>query len=48
MAAVLIVVTEAVLAVDLEALKILSIIGALFMIAGYGRVSRAVEPAYEV
>jgi len=31
-----------------EALKNLSIIGALFMIAGYGRVSRAVEPAYEV
>jgi putative oxidoreductase len=32
----------------MEALKNLSIIGALFMIAGYGRVSRAVEPAYEV
>ena len=32
----------------IEALKNLSIIGALFMIAGYGRVSRAVEPAYEV
>ena len=32
----------------MEALKNLSIIGALFMIAGYGRVSLAVEPAYEV
>lgn len=32
----------------MEALKNLSIIGALFMIAGYGRVSRAAEPAYEV
>jgi putative oxidoreductase len=32
----------------MEALKNLSIIGALFMIAGYGRVSRAVEPAYEL
>src|ERR1700686_3872452 len=29
-----------------EALKNLSIIGALFMIAGYGRGSRMVEPAY--
>jgi putative oxidoreductase len=29
-----------------EALKNLSIIGALFMIAGYGRVPRTVEPAY--
>jgi uncharacterized membrane protein YphA (DoxX/SURF4 family) len=29
-----------------EALKNLSIIGALFMIAGYGRVSRTAEPAY--
>jgi len=29
-----------------EALKNLSIIGALFMIAGYGRASRTVEPAY--
>jgi putative oxidoreductase len=32
----------------MEALKNLSIIGALFMIAGYGRVPRTVEPAYEV
>src|SRR6202163_694914 len=30
----------------LDALKSLSIIGALFMIAGYGRTSRTVEPAY--
>ena len=30
----------------MEALKNLSIIGALFMIAGYGRGSRMVEPAY--
>jgi putative oxidoreductase len=30
----------------LDALKNLSIIGALFMIAGYGRMSRAVEPVY--
>ncbi len=29
-----------------DALKNLSIIGALFMIAGYGRASRAAEPAY--
>jgi uncharacterized membrane protein YphA (DoxX/SURF4 family) len=29
-----------------EALKNLSIIGALFMIAGYGRAPRTVEPAY--
>jgi putative oxidoreductase len=29
-----------------EALKNLSIIGALFMIAGYGRTSRIAEPAY--
>jgi uncharacterized membrane protein YphA (DoxX/SURF4 family) len=29
-----------------DALKNLSIIGALFMIAGYGRMSRTVEPAY--
>jgi putative oxidoreductase len=29
-----------------DALKNLSIIGALFMIAGYGRGARAVEPAY--
>jgi putative oxidoreductase len=29
-----------------EALKNLSIIGALFMIAGYGRTARTVEPAY--
>jgi uncharacterized membrane protein YphA (DoxX/SURF4 family) len=29
-----------------EALKNLSIIGALFMIAGYGRTPRTVEPAY--
>jgi putative oxidoreductase len=32
----------------LDALKNLSIIGALFMIAGYGRKSRAAEPVYEV
>jgi putative oxidoreductase len=31
-----------------EALKNLSIIGALFMIAGYGRSARTVEPAYDV
>src|SRR6202045_152475 len=31
-----------------HALKNLSIIGALFMIAGYGRMSRAPEPAYDV
>jgi putative oxidoreductase len=31
-----------------DALKNLSIIGALFMIAGYGRMSRTVEPAYDV
>jgi uncharacterized membrane protein YphA (DoxX/SURF4 family) len=31
-----------------EALKNLSIIGALFMIAGYGRTRRDGEPAYEV
>jgi putative oxidoreductase len=30
----------------LDALKSLSIIGALFMIAGYGRAPRTVEPAY--
>ena len=30
----------------IHALKNLSIIGALFMIAGYGRTSRTVEPAY--
>ena len=30
----------------MDALKNLSIIGALFMIAGYGRVSRTSEPAY--
>jgi uncharacterized membrane protein YphA (DoxX/SURF4 family) len=30
----------------LDALKSLSIIGALFMIAGYGRTPRTVEPAY--
>jgi uncharacterized membrane protein YphA (DoxX/SURF4 family) len=30
----------------MEALKILSIIGALFMIAGYGRTPRTIEPAY--
>ena len=29
-----------------DALKNLSIIGALFMIAGYGRTSRSVEPIY--
>jgi putative oxidoreductase len=32
----------------LDALKSLSIIGALFMIAGYGRGARTVEPAYDV
>ena len=31
-----------------HALKNLSIIGALFMIAGYGRGARAIEPAYDV
>jgi putative oxidoreductase len=31
-----------------EALKNLSIIGALFMIAGYGRRTRETDPAYEV
>jgi uncharacterized membrane protein YphA (DoxX/SURF4 family) len=31
-----------------EALKNLSIIGALFMIAGYGRRTREADPAYEV
>jgi putative oxidoreductase len=31
-----------------DALKSLSIIGGLFMIAGYGRTPRAVEPAYDV
>jgi putative oxidoreductase len=31
-----------------HALKNLSLIGALFMIAGYGRMSRAPEPAYDV
>ena len=31
-----------------EALKNLSIIGALFMIAGYGRRTRAADPSYEV
>jgi putative oxidoreductase len=31
-----------------DALKNLSIIGALFIIAGYGRTSRAIEPAYDV
>src|SRR3981081_856249 len=30
----------------MDALKNLSIIGALFMIAGYGRTPRTVEPAY--
>jgi uncharacterized membrane protein YphA (DoxX/SURF4 family) len=30
----------------LDALKSLSIIGALFMIAGYGRGARTIEPAY--
>jgi putative oxidoreductase len=30
----------------LDALKNLSIIGALFMIAGYGRVARSAEPVY--
>ncbi len=32
----------------LDALKNLSIIGALFMIAGYGRSPRTMEPVYEV
>jgi uncharacterized membrane protein YphA (DoxX/SURF4 family) len=32
----------------MDALKSLSIIGALFMIAGYGRAPRTVEPAYDV
>jgi putative oxidoreductase len=31
-----------------HALKNLSLIGALFMIAGYGRGARVVEPAYDV
>ncbi|MEI9923383.1 MAG: DoxX family protein [Bradyrhizobium sp.] len=31
-----------------QALKNLSIIGALFMIAGYGRGARVLEPAYDV
>jgi putative oxidoreductase len=31
-----------------HALKNLSIIGALFMVAGYGRVAQPPEPAYEV
>jgi putative oxidoreductase len=31
-----------------DALKNLSLIGALFMIAGYGRSPRTVEPVYEV
>ena len=31
-----------------HALKNLALIGALFMIAGYGRMSRAPEPAYDV
>jgi putative oxidoreductase len=31
-----------------EALKNLSIIGALFMIAGYGRAPRTAKPAYDV
>ena len=30
----------------MDALKSLSIIGALFIIAGYGRAPRTVEPAY--
>ena len=32
----------------IDALKNLSIIGALFMIAGYGRGARSSEPAYDV
>lgn len=32
----------------MDALKNLSIIGALFIIAGYGRASRTAEPAYDV
>ncbi len=32
----------------IDALKSLSIIGALFMIAGYGRGERMAEPAYDV
>jgi putative oxidoreductase len=32
----------------MDALKNLSIIGALFIIAGYGRTSRTAEPAYDV
>jgi len=32
----------------IDALKNLSIVGALFMIAGYGRGTRASEPAYDV
>ena len=31
-----------------DALKNLSIIGALFMIAGYGRTPRTAEPVYDV
>jgi uncharacterized membrane protein YphA (DoxX/SURF4 family) len=31
-----------------HALKNLSIIGALFMVAGYGRVAQPPEPAYDV
>jgi uncharacterized membrane protein YphA (DoxX/SURF4 family) len=34
-------------AMTLEALKNLSIIGALFMIVGIGRLSRKAEPAYD-
>jgi uncharacterized membrane protein YphA (DoxX/SURF4 family) len=32
----------------IDALKNLSIVGALFMIAGYGRGPRSSEPAYDV
>jgi putative oxidoreductase len=32
----------------MDALKNLSIIGALFMIAGYGRMPRSADPAYDV
>ena len=32
----------------IDALKNLSIVGALFMIAGYGRGPRSLEPAYDV
>ena len=32
----------------IDALKNLSIVGALFMIAGYGRGTRSNEPAYDV